>query len=731
VDDRENGGGPVTLPAGAGEPEPSTAQPTRRQFLTGALAFSGLALSGGLLEAAAAHASPAAAESAGAAAPPDPLRIGEIVRNADGKLRGVITIRSGQRTLPGTSSPTLLRYLEGKDAKGQVVWPPAPTGPALPGPTLRARVGDQVELTFLNHVNVAEFGNTIDRVERGLDDGCQRVVNGQTGTELYPGRPPTSTDPTKTAQDHAPDCFHGSSTTNIHFHGTHVTPDGLGDNVLLQLRPNMAVTEESVAHDFDLIFRAGPPRSWSDLPRSWRERQIELLRVYDETAPWQGKNPTPRHPVLPPDQQLLPPTLELINHGMWPQYQIGAYPYCFRLTEYKQDAQGNPIGPRMGQSPGTHWYHAHKHGSTAINVYNGMVGAFIIEGEYDDALHRIYPNLVQHVLLVQNLAEEPPLMRAGAAAGPTQTLYVNGLLQPTISMKPGEIQLWRLVNTSVRSVTTLLDFEGAPGSTAKPEMRQIAQDGVQFRWENFRDQPRLPADPKNPARANAFATGNRVDLLVRAPDTPGSWTFSVQDTPGGGAKRTILKVEVEQGTSLGMNFPTEREYPKFPDYLKDIDPAKVHIRRTLDFGWNGGPGLGNNGAPRFTIDGRQFEGDRYDQTMILDDTEEWTILNTTQSIAHPFHIHVNPFQVVEIFDPSQASTPYRPAGNFIWQDTVAIPPAVKDSSGNLVPGYVKIRHSFVDFTGSYVLHCHMLAHEDRGMMQLLRVISARTMVPHH
>ena len=46
--------------------------------------------------------------------------------------------------------------------------------------------------------------------------------------------------------------------------------------------------------------------------------------------------------------------------------------------------------PIMGQAPGTHWYHAHKHGSTAINVANGMTGAFIIEGKYDDDLNAAY-----------------------------------------------------------------------------------------------------------------------------------------------------------------------------------------------------------------------------------------------------------------------------------------------------------------------------------------------------
>ena len=79
------------------------------------------------------------------------------------------------------------------------------------------------------------------------------------------------------------------------------------------------------------------------------------------------------------------------SKNAWPQYYIGAYPYCFVIPEYKDATWPPPPGsksPNMGQSPGTHWYHAHKHGSTAINVANGMTGVFIIEGDYDDKLKK-------------------------------------------------------------------------------------------------------------------------------------------------------------------------------------------------------------------------------------------------------------------------------------------------------------------------------------------------------
>jgi FtsP/CotA-like multicopper oxidase with cupredoxin domain len=110
--------------------------------------------------------------------------------------------------------------------------------------------------------------------------------------------------------------------------------------------------------------------------------------------------------------------------------------------------------------------------------------------------------------------------------------------------------------------------------------------------------------------------------------------------------------------------------------------------------------------------------------MPLNGLQDWVLENWT-STPHPFHIHINPFQVIKIETPTsqtQYST-YAPAGNWIWQDVVTMPPAVISADGKqITPGRVTIRHTFLDFTGTYVLHCHILAHEDRGMMQLVRVV---------
>jgi len=80
--------------------------------------------------------------------------------------------------------------------------------------------------------------------------------------------------------------------------------------------------------------------------------------------------------------------------------------------------------------------------------------------------------------------------------------------------------------------------------------------------------------------------------------------------------------------------------------------------------------------------------------------------------------------------------------DYIWHDTIAIPagffkPVVPNpvpsnpADYKFVPGFIRIRHRFLDFPGKFVLHCHILGHEDRGMMQLIEVASNKTIVKHH
>jgi FtsP/CotA-like multicopper oxidase with cupredoxin domain len=715
----------------------------------------------------------------------------------------------------------------------------------MPGPTLRARVGDLVQLTFINQINANNFIESIDRGETGEGGGCDATNSGYPGSDKYP------------------DCFHGSSTGNIHFHGTHTNPNTTGDNVFIEVRPSPldannrpVVTPASVKPWFDdfytrcerelsLGFGAGSmlkewPTSWGDMPKGWTDRQQTLLQQYDAKL----KRDYPQNNV----RQLWPVDAAQIAMGAWPQYYIGSFPYCFRLPvgPPKPPPAGSPKAGtagagtaetghagmnmgggatagqpqeagsmiRMGQAPGTHWYHAHKHGSTAINVANGMTGAFIIEGQYDDDLNTFYGKdwtRTQPLMVINQLGASPNLMRGAKGRidkGPD--LSVNGQLKPVVKMRPGEVQMWRLVNTSGRAGVF---FTGAPvtseGKPAGFQWKQLAQDGVQFSDGNY----------QQPLTTFLLASGNRADLLVKAPTTPGDYPLMVQNMVDvqdlqTANRLTLLTVSVGNNPSeVSTKYATEfiPKAPAFPGFLASVRDEEIKATKRIVFKATG-PGLGTPGNPgnRQMIDGKEFDGE-VGQVVLLNTAEEWKIENDSieATVSHPFHIHINPFQVTAVFDPnelvcldpqaqaqqcqstkvtavkypfSQADistnpdlaklqcpmldpnrpdtwAPCFPGQTFqgqpaptnldnIWWDVFPIPSgrlvSVVDAQGHpvndpatgkqktvRVPGYFKMRSRFVDFPGFYVIHCHILAHEDRGMMTIVEVAPVRTPYSHH
>lgn len=691
---------------------------TRRDFLQHAMAVaSGLALSSLLPP----SVMKTWAQVAQACPPGQALqKIMEIERSSGSKtLQAVIKILDEKRTYlapPSGGAAGMcvtntgqMRYMSGYDAtKPSSVWPTT-TGVPSPGPTLRARVGDRVQITLLNQVNVKNFPGTLDVAENGQAcDQNKSVGPGGTSVNTYPGNPSFET---------PPNCFHGSSSTNLHFHGTHISPSGIADNVLLNVRPSPRVGGKPVVDEhlvkaiFDEIFAAcahgHQPLLWKEWPKAWQELQEKLLREYDKTAPWQG---VPGN--LPVDQQLWPQNVAEMAQMQLPQYYVGAFPNCFNIPEW------NGKKNSMGQSPGTHWYHAHKHGSTALNLANGMAGALIIEGDYDDTLGPFITK--QRVLVLQQFGAVLNLLRSGVAPQSADLVFVNGQYTPVIQMNPNEMQLWRIVNACHQAKVPI----DAP--PAGINWVQTAQDGVQFDPKNYDPavtNASFPVPARQTAPFGSLAPGNRIDLLVQAPSAPGPGPYKV--TFGG---TLLFTVKVEQDPKVPaipnpMPFPTQAQFPKMPGFLADINPADALVKRELHFKTAPATQRGPNPPyppPTHTINGKQFEMGTIDQAMLLGATEEWTLFNDAVGPAHPFHIHINPFQVIEIFDPAQSPNPVKLPRPWVWWDNFAIPPG----------GYVKTLSRFVDFTGMYVLHCHILGHEDRGMMQLVEVVTNTTNMTH-
>jgi FtsP/CotA-like multicopper oxidase with cupredoxin domain len=247
-----------------------------------------------------------------------------------------------------------------------------------------------------------------------------------------------------------------------------------------------------------------------------------------------------------------------------------------------------------------------------------------------------------------------------------------------------------------------------------PEIRQIAYDGVQLAPERY-------ADPAfGQSQQFRLAPGNRIDILIQAPTTPGQAVLAFQSNntapcdntpPGQGPEPVLLRLNVTGNPVSGTSFPTPDQFPKMPAWLQwdEKDPRNaVYCKRTLTFN--------NDATGRPAINGKAYDGTP-NLAILLNTAEEWTLVNTWNISVHPFHIHVNPFQVLEVYDPNAAAQTQLTAP-YNWHDTIAIPAANLDGT----PGRVRIRSRFVDFPGRFVLHCHILDHEDRGMMQEVLIV---------
>jgi FtsP/CotA-like multicopper oxidase with cupredoxin domain len=110
-----------------------------------------------------------------------------------------------------------------------------------------------------------------------------------------------------------------------------------------------------------------------------------------------------------------------------------------------------------------------------------------------------------------------------------------------------------------------------------------------------------------------------------------------------------------------------------------------------------------SGVMGFAFDGKTFEPDRVDQVVLVGSVEEWTITNTSP-LDHPLHLHVWPMQLIERGG--------QPLDSPTWQDVVNVP----------ARSNVKVRIAFDTFGGRSVYHCHLLDHEDKGMMGVIEAL---------
>jgi len=320
--------------------------------------------------------------------------------------------------------------------------------------------------------------------------------------------------------------------------------------------------------------------------------------------------------------------------------------------------------------PGLYWYHPHPHGRSDEQVRNGMSGALIVEGLLDP-----FPelrDLTEHVLLLKD-AQVGGGQIVHRGIGDDAMRTVNGALNPTITLRPGETQLWRIGNVGA-DLYYLLTLDGH-------RFYEVARDGHRLVRLVPKQQLLLPP-------------GAREEVLVQAAG-PGTYvlrTAGFDTGPQGnhysGAVLATVRVEGAAVPPLAL-----------PERLLPVTDLRGQItgRRTIVFSETG------DGDTLF-VDGRTFDPNRTDARVKLGAIEEWTVRNESGEL-HDFHIHQTHFQVTEVNRVRQPLEGY--------QDIVNVP----------VHGEVKVIIPFTDpvIVGRFVYHCHLLSHEDKGMMATIEV----------
>ena len=342
--------------------------------------------------------------------------------------------------------------------------------------------------------------------------------------------------------------------------------------------------------------------------------------------------------------------------------------------------------------PGTNWYHPHAHGSADVQIASGAVGALIIEADFAD-VPEIAAARERLLVLTEAVFDQFGMIEDFGTLFPETAahfLAVNGVREPTITMRPGEVQRWRILHAGWQD-DIFMDLEG---HTLNP----IARDGIPLSRMGL-TVPRKPEQPTDYPNAMLMAPGQRIDVLVQA-GKPGTYAFRAVPYAQGYASPTgpIARLVIE-GDPLPMNLPAKLPAP-WEKLIGDEEITGTRVLKLSELRLNGPTEFWR--TFRFTVDGKTFDPDRVDQRVRLGAVEEWTIVNETTD-DHVFHIHVNDMLLTKINGEALEEP--------IWLDTAIVPRN----------GSITFRSRFLDFTGKYMLHRHMMNHEELGMMQVVEV----------
>lgn len=332
-------------------------------------------------------------------------------------------------------------------------------------------------------------------------------------------------------------------------------------------------------------------------------------------------------------------------------------------------------------SAGTYWYHPHPHVGTGYQIGKGLVGALVVRPARDPIPAAVGERLL---VLTDNRFRADGALDFPERRSPQgvidevngregNVLFVNGHVMPTLSIRAGEVQRWRVINASAARVYRL----AIPGHT----LLHVGSDGGLF--ERPVEVPEI-----------VVANSERVELLVRGTAAPGTRT-TLQTLPYDRYVPQTRPADWNVARDLlTLRYADDAPLPPLalPTVLRVV-PALQPTRTTPTRVMALSQGL---------INGRTMDMARADVTSRVGRTEIWQIENLV-GMDHPFHLHGFQFQVL---DRDGVPEPFRS-----WKDVVNVR---KHETVRFIVRYD-------DFAGKWMFHCHILDHEDHGMMGVLDV----------
>jgi suppressor of ftsI len=329
---------------------------------------------------------------------------------------------------------------------------------------------------------------------------------------------------------------------------------------------------------------------------------------------------------------------------------------------------------------GTYWYHPHPHHRTGYQVGRGLYGAIIVRAADDPLAHLpdklliLSDNRLTADGAIDLPARNSPAGHLDAENGREGSLlFINGQQSPTVRIRSGEVQRWRVINASGARVYRL----ALPGHT----LLHVGSDGGLFEH---------PVEVEELVLAN----GERAELLVRGVGRPGEsvalqslpYDRYVPQTRPQDWNRTLELLTLEYTHEAPVRAPA---LPATLRHVPPLDTSAVSVRRVVVM-------------TQGLLNGQAMNMSRVDKVAELGATEIWEIENLV-GMDHPFHLHGFQFQLL---DRNGVPEPQRK-----WKDTVNLP---KHQSARFI-----VR--FDNHAGKWMFHCHILSHEDDGMMGVLEI----------